>query len=360
MANNSFIEFLQWCLNPSIVPPSCIEFINWQELLVFAKRQTIVGVYWQGIKRLGPLSKLLSEDDVMTWMEAYCNITRGNAKIDAAIIKLNHILNSNHIKFFIFKGQTIARYYPVPNSRTSGDIDFYVFKKDWNKAKALIEEISNITDHHSFQHLEFNIDNITFEMHYHTAIFGRKATQEYWDDLIEDIPKKLLDNVNINGITVPTLPPTIYAIYLFIHLYHHLLKEGVGLRQFIDWMMFLETKHSEINSIELAGKLKKLGLTKAFKAFGNVLIDILGMDANVFPLPINIPNNKYEERITGIVLRYGNFGKYNRKVNLAGWRHSIETGLRSANHFAKFFWLSPYENALWLQKLIQQSLIKNI
>lgn len=360
MTEHPFIEFLRWCLNTSDKMPSCIEFINWEDLLAFAKKQTIVGVYWQGINRLDSSTQLLSEDNVMEWMEAYCKITRRNAQVDAAIIKLNRLLSSNHIKFVVFKGQTLARFYPVPESRTSGDIDFYVYKKDWNKAIALIKNIAHITDHHSFQHLEFEVDNVIFEMHYHTAVFTRKTNQKYWDDLIEDIPEGLLDNVNINKVLIPTLPPTIYAIYLFIHVYHHILKEGVGLRQFIDWKMFLEAKHSEINSQELAGKLNTLGLTKAFKAFGTILVAVLGMNANLFPLPINNSDRKYTGRILEIILRYGNFGKYNRKVKVSGWRHSIETGLRSATNISRLFWLSPYENALWLPLLIRQSLTKNL
>lgn len=51
-----FIEFLRWSMYPSDVMPSCASQINWHDLLEFAKKQTIVGVYWQGIQRLGDIA----------------------------------------------------------------------------------------------------------------------------------------------------------------------------------------------------------------------------------------------------------------------------------------------------------------
>ena len=68
---SEYIIFLRWCLHPTGNIPACTSTINWQELLAFAKKQTIVGIYWQGIQRLGDIPNKPSEDDVMDWMGAY-------------------------------------------------------------------------------------------------------------------------------------------------------------------------------------------------------------------------------------------------------------------------------------------------
>ena len=165
--------------------------------------------------------------------------------------------------------------------------------------------------------------------------------------------------MEINGVEVPTLPPTLNAIYLFVHIYHHFLKEGIALRQFIDWMMFFEAKHKDIVLPELTAKLDKLGLLSAFKAFGAVLTEVLGMDAACFPYSLTESDKRYVDKIMTIVLRYGNFGKYGRKEQQGGWKHSIETGMRTVRHITQFFWLSPSENLLWIPKLTIRSIIKN-
>ena len=359
MEEIKYLEFIRWSLHHTDAAPSFISEIDWQELLSFAKKQTIIGIYLQGIQRLGDVSNKPSEDDVMDWMGEYIKIVRRNTKTDDAVAWLAKFMRSNDIGFFVFKGQTVASYYPTPEIRTSGDVDFYVFKKDWDRAKSLLTKEVTITDDHSGQHLEFTKDGVPFEMHYHTAVFASGSKQRYWDELIESYFNDVLDHVEINGIEVPTLPPTLNAIYLFVHIYHHFLKEGIALRQFIDWMMFLEAKHEEIVVSELTAKLERLGLLRAFKAFGAILTEVLGMDVKFFPYSLTYRDKKYVDKIMSIVLWYGNFGKYGRKEQQGGWKHSMETGLRSFRHITQFFWLSPAENLLWIPKLTIRSIDKN-
>ena len=356
---SEYIIFLRWCLHPTGNIPACTSTINWQELLAFAKKQTIGGIYWQGIQRLGDIPNKPSEDDVMDWMGTYTKIVRRNVKTDYAVAMLTKIMRDNCIAFFVFKGQVVASYYPSSEMRTSGDVDFYVFKKDWARAKSLLEKDVSMTDDRSGQHWEFTKDGIPFEMHYHTAVFASGSRQRYWDELIDSYFDDILDHVEINGAGVPTLPPTLNAIYLFVHIYHHFLKEGIALRQFIDWMMFFEAKHKEIVVPELTAKLDKLGLLSAFKAFGAVLTEVLGMDAACFPYSLTESDKRYVNKIMTIVLRYGNFGKYGRKEKQGGWKHSLETGMRAVRHVTQFFWLSPSEDLLWIPKLICRSLMKN-
>ena len=359
MEEIKYLEFIRWSLHHTDAAPSFISEIDWQELLSFAKKQTIIGIFWQGIQRLGDVANKPSEDDVMDWMGEYTKIVRRNAKTDEAVAWLAKFMRSNDIGFFVFKGQTVASYYPTPEMRTSGDVDFYVFKKDWDRAKSLLEKEVTITDDHSGQHLEFTKDGVPFEMHYHTAVFASGSKQRYWDELIESYFNEILDHAKINDVEVPTLPPTLNAIYLFVHIYHHFLKEGIALRQFIDWMMFFEAKYDEIVVSELTAKLERLGLLRAFKAFGAILTEVLGMNEKFFPFTLADTDKKYVDKIMAIVLRYGNFGKYGRKAQQSGWKHSLETGMRSFRHIMQFFWLSPAENLLWIPMLIKHSLIKN-
>ena len=130
MEEIKYLEFIRWSLHHTDAAPSFISEIDWQELLSFAKKQTIIGIYWQGIQKLEDVVNKPSEDDVMDWMGKYTKIVRRNTKTDDAVAWLAKFMRSNDIGFFVFKGQTVASYYPTPEMRTSGDVDFYVFKKD--------------------------------------------------------------------------------------------------------------------------------------------------------------------------------------------------------------------------------------
>ncbi|MBQ9659002.1 MAG: hypothetical protein IJV31_09635, partial [Clostridia bacterium] len=64
-----FLNFLKYSLNNGEVPHKNIDNANWHYLLDFAKRQSIVGVYWGGIKRLYEIEKFQAnkptDEDVM-------------------------------------------------------------------------------------------------------------------------------------------------------------------------------------------------------------------------------------------------------------------------------------------------------
>lgn len=195
MEETKYLEFIRWSLRQTDAAPSCISDIDWQGLLAFAKKQTIIGIYWQGIQRLEDVVNKPTEDEVMDWMGEYTKIVRRNTKTDDAVGNLAKLMHDDCISFFVFKGQTVASYYPHPEMRTSGDVDFYVFKRDWDRAKSLLEKEVTITDDHSCQHLEFTKDGIPFEIHYHTAVFASGSKQRYWDELIESYFDDVLDHV---------------------------------------------------------------------------------------------------------------------------------------------------------------------
>ena len=87
---NDFLTFLGYCLSPdSQALPECAARICWADLLQFAKKQSVVGVYWQGVKRMSGLeTNRPSEDDVMDWMVEVSKIAKWNRKVNAVAVKV--------------------------------------------------------------------------------------------------------------------------------------------------------------------------------------------------------------------------------------------------------------------------------
>lgn len=101
----NYLEFLKFCLEPKNAIPFCVESINWTKLLDFAKKQTIVGICWQGIQRLVITDNKPSEDEVMDWMGEYQKIVRRNSKVDKAVASLSLLLKGNDLEFFVLKSE---------------------------------------------------------------------------------------------------------------------------------------------------------------------------------------------------------------------------------------------------------------
>lgn len=83
--------------------------------------------------------------------------------------------------------------------------------------------------------------------------------------------------MTIGSTNVATIEPAVHALYVFLHLYHHLVEVGVGLRQFCDLAMLLK---EDIDRNVLMKHLKVLGMERAFRACGYILTEYLGMEKN--------------------------------------------------------------------------------
>jgi len=333
-----------------------LDGVEIKELLELAKMQSVAGLVIDAVLRG---ESKVGGNELAKMLAMQVQIQDGNAKINKELAQMANFLKNKEVNYVVMKGQTVALNYPDPTIRMSGDIDFYVAKKDQERLAEIMKKRVRVEDYPGSNHYTFNVNGVEFEMHYRMASFGYKKNQEYFDKLIEEKVEKDTMTVNIEGAEIPTLSPSVNAVYLFVHIYHHFLKEGIGLRQLCDLAMFLHKYKDEINRNELAVMLYRLGYELPFCAFGKILVDNLGLPPEEFPLAISKTEEKWAEEIRKVIFEGGNFGQYGRTFQKAGWMHSLETGMRSAKHIMKFFWLSPRENIRLLPKLVKSSIAKN-
>lgn len=203
-----------------------------------------------------------------------------------AVNILSNLLHENKIDFIVLNGLSLARLNSEPTSCMEDVIDFYVFSKDREKALTLLKEYVQISEDNSGSYRLFTIGSIFCKLFYQTAIWGSKSKQRYWDDLIDCYFGDILNHVKINDVEIPILPPTLYAINLFAHIYNLYKNQSLTIEHFLEWKKFFEETHNEIVVQELTAKLDKLGMLRVFNTFGVVLVKALDMDERCFPYPI--------------------------------------------------------------------------
>ena len=199
---------------------------------------------------------------------------------------LSNLLHENKIDFIVLNGLSLARLDSGSTSCMDDGIDFYVFSKDREKALTLLKEYVQFSEDNSGSYRLFTIGSIFCKLFYQTAIWGSKSKQRYWDDLIDSYFGDILDYVRINDVEIPILPPTLYAINQFAHIYNLYKGRSLTIEHFLEWKKFFEEKHDEIVVQELTAKLDKLSAFHEFKAFGSVLVKALGMEGKCFPYTI--------------------------------------------------------------------------
>ena len=189
--------------------------------------------------------------------------------------------------------------------------------------------------------IAFNKGYYVYELHESLVDFGNKKNVQYWNGIMDEVWKTPFYEM-INDVEVRTLPPTINAAYLFIHLFFHFIRGGIGLRQLCDWAIYLNHYKEEIDRKKLQEILVNLNLIKAYKVFGWILVDKLGMPLSSFPMQLDDKERRWEEGIMRIITDGGNFGRKNHKATNS-FLFKAETLMMIIKNCIKYYTLAPRE-----------------
>lgn len=326
---------------------------EWNAVYEKSVQQAVTGVAFLGIQKL-PQEQWPDVQLKLEWIGQAEQIRQRNKCINAILGELVFLLNRNFVKYAIVKGQVVGQYYSETSCRQSGDIDFYVAPDDFDRTKRLIvkEWAADFEGEKGHHHIEFEYKGVPFEQHHKLIKLYDKKKDDYWEKLVNNNLEKQV----INGVKVSTLSPTLHSLYIFLHLYHHLLELGVGMRQFCDWAVMLHECRKEINHKDIQQHLKVLGMEKAYRACGAILVDQLALPVEEFTYELNDIDRKYARKVLEVVEYRGNMGHYNLKGGYKGLLHNIEaTGIKMS-HFMKFMPLAPSFSCGWLSSELKRKI----
>lgn len=151
---------------------------------------------------------------------------------------LKTLAHTNHYKYIqsnlpltvpyvILKGTAAAQYYPYPEYRTMGDIDIMTRREDYDTAYRQLTDDGYYLDNEIYKERVLRKKDTVVEIHRQFASFNDAEKAKTVDDLI-------LHNINPSHV----LPDMVNGLVLLGHINQH-MEGGLGLRQIIDWMMFV-------------------------------------------------------------------------------------------------------------------------
>lgn len=321
---------------------------EFEELMALAGEQTVTGLVGDCLIKN---NIKLEREDALSLFAKLKAIEKRNAHVNENLVSFVNFMERKGVDYIIVKGQVAGALYPNPDARMSGDVDLYFVGDNYKKIKGLVEQrlgkqLSKLSDG---KHVEFEVNNVVFELHEKLSRLATRKHQEYWDQMIDHAILEGTDTVTIAGKEIKTLSATYNALYIFVHLFYHMTASGVGLRQLCDMMKSLSPTlpHregvSKIDKERLEEILKELGYFKAYKAMGAFLVEYLGLPEEEFPFTLTEKDRKWVETIKKNILKRGNFGRTGRKVKKLGVLHSMETGYLNMAQTITFYRLAPKE-----------------
>ena len=265
-----------------------VENVDWEELFSLAERQGVSAIALDGINRCfeNGLALNLDFQTKMEWIGAVSQ---------QEVVYKQHVDNTqdlalwykrHDIRMMVLKGYGLSLNYPIPNHRPSGDIDIYLFGDQEKADKLLHDELGIEIDKSHHHHTVFNYKGESVENHFDFLnVYVRKSNRA--------IEQKLKDiaNTSITNDANVIFPSTEFnAIYLLRHCAAHFASTEMTVRQVLDWGLFMEKHHKEINWKDYLPYIKKEGMYRFYNLLGLFCMIYLGFNASIF-------NGLYEDEL---------------------------------------------------------------
>lgn len=274
----------------------------------------------------------------------------------------------------VLKGATAAANYPQPKSRSMGDIDLIVPPADFDRAFALLERLGWEND----APLEINPRHAGFrkadcpeiELHRYFSTCTDKRQADFLDQAIYDaIPRA--EWTDVEGFSVPVLPPLENGLVLLAHVNQH-LGSGLGLRQILDWQMFVAAYLTdELWEHEFRHTAQQIGMEKLAVTTTRLCRTYLGLQTSA--TWFDGADAQLADDLLRYIMHKGNMGRKMERgtqatrIVMHGFRSPaalvryLYTGGRS--HWAparKHAWLAPAACIYQIGHVIRKGLARNV
>lgn len=335
---------------------------EWKALYDMAKKQSLVGVCFAALQRLGAdadegFARIgISEMLYLTWMGMAAKIQQKNQTVDEQTAQFHKKVADDGYNACVLKGQAVNSLYGnLQGLRQSGDIDMWMVEEpekviEWARATGSMY-------YYDYHHADLSLfedpstgsgQGTEIELHYRPSLsrnLVRNARLQRW--FKEEGAKHIVYRENL-GFAVPDY---IFNVVLTLnHNFWHLLYEGVGMRQFMDLYFVLRSRNNDnvddndnLQTVTLK-LLKHLKLERFTSASMWIMKEVFGLeDENL----LCEPDEGAGRFLLDEIMQAGNFGKHDQRLNDGRYKTS-RIGLMWAwmRHTSRLFEYYPAD-VLW-------------
>ena len=332
-----FFELLRFCIGTVQEVPSSLKGADWRVLYAMARKQCLVGVLFDGIKRL-PADVGMDKGLLFQWMAQNQTLRKANARLDKAAVEVAEWFGRKGFRTCVLKGQGNALLYPPGMERTPGDIDLWVDGGD-RKVVSFVRSLSP-DEKVCYHHIGFpEYNGVEVEVHFRPSFLfcfrHNRRLQEYYERVMDG---QFAHRVKLGEQGEVAVPKAEFnLIFQLTHIFTHLMNEGIGLRQLLDYFFvlkntdfigntdgdgFLLNTDFTDNTDRIGGnadgvdrrllqdELRRLGLWEFAGAVMYIMKEVFGLEDNRLIVP---PDVKRGRLVLKEVLEAGNFGQYDKR-----------------------------------------------
>ena len=291
------------------------------------------------------------------WTRYASLVMASNMQVAWSHTHVHKLMTAAGIPYVILKGCASAAYYPKPELRSLGDVDFLVRPEDLDTAGDILKA-ENFTpwDEEHICHIVYKNGREHLEMHFEPSGMPNGEAGALMRSYLKDIFEKreLLNDVN-GTMYVPSAFH--HGLIILMHNIHHMTGEGIGLRHLLDWVTFANSFTDEAFRSLFEKRLKKLGLWKFAQVQMQLAEEYLSVPHKVW---VGKTDRKLIDSLLEDIFAGGNFGsKAPERQNEAyiistrgkegvGKKGVLSQFVTSMNNVVKTHWKASEKNPLLL------------
>lgn len=289
---------------------------EWRWLFHTCQKQAIVAFVFPALDILNRAEQKVPVKLVYEWLALSEHVKAQNELMNQEAARLTKMFEDEGHRTAILKGQANARLYPHPWSRQPGDIDIWLCGGK-EKVIATVRRLGLIegelskysvdggpseTYHHV--HLTKGEKGVDVEVHFRPSSgnvnpFTNRRLQRFLETEINRG-----NELTPEGFRVPSLK---FALVMQLaHIQRHLVSEGVGMRQIIDYYYLLMSDVS-CQRKDVSPLLTSFGLSHMAEALMWVLHEKLMLEEKYLIAPLDERRGKM---LLQQIMEGGNFGHY--------------------------------------------------
>ncbi len=227
-------------------------------------------------------------------------------------------MNQKGIEHLLFKGFVLREYYPVPELRTFGDIDFLIPEGKRQASDELMMKNGFAREDNWEPVFSYRKELEHYEVHTDVMEIDVSDKADY-----REYFRHIWERARLQEGHTYVLSPEDHLIYMLTHIAKHINGSGAGIRMYLDVAVFLKYFEGKLNVEYLHQEFEKL----AFEDFANMVFTLV---ENVFAVQSVIPLRPIDEVVYNdfvlFTMKGGTFGKVGRDAGLISLKQTTQEG----------------------------------
>ena len=211
------------------------------------------------------------------WFQRSSRVLRSNLLVENAQREMVALMKKHGYPYVILKGESAASYYPKPELRHLGDVDFLIDADQKEEIEKIFLEAGYTSElHEHICHVVLKKPGAHLEMHFEIAgiPYGQpgELVREYMHDTLS-----CAKWIGSSNAAFCSPDEAHHGLILLLHMQHHMVSEGLGLRHLCDWAAFVDrTLEQNFWQERLLPLLREIGLFKYACVMTHVCAKALG------------------------------------------------------------------------------------